>query len=151
VNDSRPERFALGSLDLAEVGAEFVRSLERAKPELFDGVTFVFAERYSNAPAGHETWHIRIAGHTVSAGLGVPDDVDMLVEADYAVAAQIGTIVYGNDTAARAKANALAAAATAAGKMRVDILDRDHARKVKPLGLADGMHDAMAARVARVR
>jgi hypothetical protein len=147
MNQATLPQYALGSRELAEVGAEFVRSLERAKPELFDGVKFVFAERYSNAPAGHETWHIRIAGHTVSAGSGVPDDVDMLVEADYAVAAQIGTIVYGNDTAARAKANAFAAAATAAGKMRVDILNREHARKVKPLGLADGMHDAMAARV----
>jgi hypothetical protein len=75
----------------------------------------------------------------------------MIVEADYAAAAEIGTIVYGNDAAARVRANALAAAATTAGKMRVDILNREHARKARPLGLADGMHDAMAARVIHPR
>ena len=147
MSDSALQRYALGSPQLAEVGAEFVRSLERAKPALFDGLKFVFAERYSNAPAGCETWHVRIGGHAISAGQGVPDDTDMVVEADYATAAQIGAIVYGNDPAARARANALAAAATTAGKMRVDILNREHARKAKPLGLADGLHDAMAARV----
>src|SRR5262245_15006489 len=144
-------RYALGSVELAEVGAEFVRSLERKDPALFDGLKFVFAERYSNAPADHETWHVRIDGHTVTAGRGVPADTDMIVEADYATAAEIGAIVYGGDRHTRARADALAAAAASKGKMRIDIRNREHARNVKPLNLAEGLHDAMAARVVQPR
>ena len=65
-----------------------------------------------------------------------------MVEADHAVASRIGSIVYGGDPEAKARANAIGAEAAAIGKLKLEL--RNLERAVKAGIPADALHDALA-------
>lgn len=107
-----------------------------------EGRTFSVCERFTNAPtdifpSGLAAWHFRIDGRSVVVDVGVIEDADAQIAADYAAALPIARMIYTPEFLAEREARR---------KSRPAKPGAEQARRA-PAYMVD-LHNEMAARTA---
>ena len=115
------------------------------------GIEIAFCEKFTDAPQSVATeaggitgWHCRIGGGKVEVGLGVLENADLTITADYETVVPLARIVFAGNPEGAAAARKVVAEATAQGRMKRE--GNDQAMATAPF-LA-GLHDALARQTA---